>query len=55
MYRQMVKGHSLSTYAKSSENLTFLIPQIRTRTCAYQGVGNVSFWKILRAHLMNDP
>ena len=55
MYSQMVKGHPLRTYAKFSEKLTFLTPQIRTRTCAYEGVGNVSFWKILGTHLMDDP
>ena len=35
------RAHSFSTYAKSSEKLTFLIPLIRTRT--YQGVRNISF------------
>ena len=35
--------HPFSTYAKFSENLTILTPLIRTRTCAYQGVKNVSF------------
>ena len=34
----LVRGHPLSTYAKFSEKLTFLI-----RTCAYQGVRNFSF------------
>ena len=38
-----VSGHSLSTYAKFSEKLTFLVPLIRTRTCAYQEVRNVCF------------
>ena len=37
-----VRGHPFSTYAKFSGKLTFLNP-IRTRTCAYQGVRNVSF------------
>ena len=55
MYRQMVKGHPLSTYAKFSEKLTFLTPQICTHTCAYQGAGNVNFWKLLRRHLMDGP
>ena len=55
MYRQMVKGHPLSTYAKFSEKLIFLTFQIRTHTCAYQGAGNVNSWKILRRHLMDDP
>ena len=30
-------------FAKFSEKLTFLYPLIHTRTCAYQGVRNVSF------------
>ena len=36
-------GHPFSAYAKFSEKLTFLTSLIRTRTCAYQGVRNVSF------------
>ena len=32
-----------STFAQFSEKLTFLTPRIRTYTCAYQGVRNVSF------------
>ena len=36
-------GHPFSTYAKFSEKLTCLTPLIRTRTCAYQEVRNVSF------------
>ena len=38
-----VWGHPLSTYAKFSEELSFLTPLICTRTCAYQGVRNFSF------------
>ena len=30
-------------------------PLIRTRTCAYQGIRNVSFRKILRTYLMDGP
>ena len=48
-------GHPLSTYAKFSKKLTFLTPLIRTRRCAYQGVRNVSFSKILRMYLMDGP
>ena len=33
------RGHPFSKYTKFSEKLTFLAP---TRTCAYQGVRNVS-------------
>ena len=39
-YQLLEGGHSLSTYAKFSEKLTFN-PLIRTRSC--QGVRNVSF------------
>ena len=35
-------AHSFSTYAKFSENLTFLTP-ICTHSCAYQGAKNFSF------------
>ena len=39
-----ILDHLFSTYAKFSEKLTFLPPPlIPTRTCAYQGVRNVSF------------
>ena len=38
-----IRGHPLSMYAKFSEKLTFLTPLTRLRTCAYQGVRNVSF------------
>ena len=37
------RDHQFSTYTKFSEKLTFLTLLIRTRTCAYHGVGNVSF------------
>ena len=37
------KDHLFSMFAKFSEKLTFLYPLIHTRTCAYQGVRNVSF------------
>ena len=36
--KSFFRGHPLSTYANFSEKLTFLTPQIRTSTCAYQGV-----------------
>ena len=36
------RGHRFSMYAKLSEKL-ISYPLIRTRTCAYQGVRNVSF------------
>ena len=37
------RGHPFSTYTKFSEKLIFLTPLIRTRTCTYQGVRNVTF------------
>ena len=37
------RGHPLSTYAKFSEKTDISNTLIRTRTCAYQGVRNVSF------------
>ena len=36
------RDHSFSTYAKFCEKLAFFDPLIRTRTCPYQGVRNVS-------------
>ena len=38
-----LRSHPFSIYAKFSEKLTFLIPLIQTRTCAYRVVRNVSF------------
>ena len=39
----LIWDHSCSTYAKLSEKLLFLTPLIRTHTCAYQEVRNISF------------
>ena len=44
---------SFSTYAKFSEKLKFLTSLIRRCTCAYQGVGNVSFSKNF-AYVLNE-
>ena len=44
------EAHSFSTYAEFSEKLTFLTPLISTHMCAYQGVRNGSFRKILRTY-----
>ena len=38
-----VMDHPFSTYAKFSEKTNISCRLIRTRTCAYQGVRNVSF------------
>ena len=38
-----VRAHSFSMYVKFFEKLTFLTPLIRTGTCVYQRVRNVSF------------
>ena len=35
--------HSFSAYAKFSEKTNISHPLIRTRTCTYQGLRNVSF------------
>ena len=44
-------GNKKTKHAKFSEKLTFLTPQRRTRTCAYQWVKNVRFfrkiWRVL--------
>ena len=45
--------HLLSTYAKFSEKLISNL-LIRIRTCAYQGVPNISFSKYF-AYIMDDP
>ena len=37
--------HSLSTFAKFSEELSISFPLIRTRMCACQGIRNVRFSK----------
>ena len=37
-------GNKETKHAKFSEKLTFLTPQRRTRTCAYQWVKNVRFF-----------
>ena len=47
------RNHSFSTYEKFSEKLTFLNPLIRTRTCAYQRVRNVSFSENF-AYILNE-
>ena len=44
MFGRMMRGHLLSSYAKIFRNMNISSnPQISTRACAYQGVGNVSF------------
>ena len=43
IFPKVIRDHPFGTYAKISKKLTFLTPLIRTRTCAYQGVKNVSF------------
>ena len=44
---------SFSKYTKLSGKLTFLTPFICTRTCAFQGVRNVSFSETF-AYLLNE-
>ena len=51
------RAYPFSTSAKFSETLTFL-PHLllkRLRTCAYQGVRNVSFSENFARYVMNDP
>ena len=49
----LLKDHPFSTYAKPSEKLTFLTSwYAHVRTCAYQGVRNVSFSESF-AYLLN--
>ena len=46
--------YSFSTCAKFQKtNISY--PLIRTRTCAYQEVKNISFREILCSYWMNDP
>ena len=46
------RDHSFSTYSEFSGELTFF-PLISTRTCAYQGVRNVSFSENF-AYVLNE-
>ena len=49
-----IRNHSFSTYAKFSEKLTFLTPWYpMLRTCACQGVRNVSFSENF-AYVLNE-
>ena len=48
-----IRDHSFSTYAKFSEKTNVSYPLIRTRTCAYQGVRNVSFSENF-AYVLNE-
>ena len=47
MYRQMVSGHPLSTYAKFSEKLTFLITRNAHERVRIRGLEMLVFGKIL--------
>ena len=47
-----LREYSFSTYAKFSEKLTFF-PLIRSRTCVYQGLKNVSFSENF-AYVLNE-
>ena len=48
-------NHSFTTYAKFLEKLTFLISYllIHTRSCAYQGIRNVTFTENF-AYILNE-
>ena len=46
-----LRDYPFSTYAKFTEKLTFLTPWCaHERVCAYQGITDVSFRKILRKY-----
>ena len=46
-FKSSVRGnHLFGTFAKFSEETNTAYPIIRTRTCAYEGVRNVSFVSI---------
>ena len=49
------QGPSIKYVRKMFRKTNISNPLIRTRTCAYQGVRNVSFSKHLRTYLMDDP
>ena len=51
----LLKGPSIKYVRKIFRKSNISNPMILTRTCAYQGVKNVSFRKILRTSLMDDP
>ena len=55
MYRQMVRSHPVSVYAKYSEKLIFLTPRYAHVRVRIKGLEMLVFWKILRTHLMDDP
>ena len=55
MVKCYASGPSIKFVRQIFRETTISNPPIRTRTCAYQGVRNVSFRKILRTYLMNDP
>ena len=48
-----IRDYSFSRYAIFSEKINIFCPQIRTPTCAYQGVRNVSFSDNF-AYLLNE-
>ena len=50
---KFVRNHSFSTYTKFLRKTNISYPLIRTRTCAYQGVKNVSFSGNL-AYVLNE-
>ena len=50
-----IRGHSLSTYAKFSEKLTFLTPWYAHVRVRIRGLKMLIAQKILRTYLMDDP
>ena len=51
----LLGGHPFSTYAKFSEKLTFLTPWYAHVRARIRGLGMLTFRKILRTYLMEDP
>ena len=54
LFLEAVRDHSVSTYAKFSEKLTFLTPGYAHIRVRISGLEMLVFRKILRTYLMND-
>ena len=52
---RILRAHPLSTYAKFSEELTFLTPWYAHVRLPIRGLEMLVFRKILRTYVMNDP
>ena len=54
-YEDIIRGHPLSTFAKFSEKLTFLIPWYAHVRVCLRGLEMLVSRKILRTYLMDSP